>query len=168
VAGLEAVDRVPGRFEALGGGPRPVVVIDYAHTPDGFERVLSTCRDLRPRRLVTVFGCGGDRDRAKRPVMGAIAARASDRVYLTTDNPRGERAESIVHDIRAGIERSRDVVVELDRARAIHAAVAESKPGDLVALLGKGHEDYQMVGAEKHPFSDRREAEEALASWKAR
>jgi len=114
-----------------------------------------------------VFGCGGDRDASKRPVMGAIAARVSDRVVLTTDNPRSERVESIIDDIRAGIDRARDVVVELDRARAIRWAIAQSRPGDLVALLGKGHEDYQIVGTEKFPFSDRTQAQEALASWPA-
>jgi UDP-N-acetylmuramoyl-L-alanyl-D-glutamate--2,6-diaminopimelate ligase len=165
--GLQAVDRVPGRFEALGGGSKPVVVVDYAHTPDGFERVLATCRGLKPKRLVTVFGCGGDRDRSKRPLMGAIAARASDRVILTTDNPRSERVEAIVDDIRAGIDRAREVVVELDRARAIRSAVSQARAGDLVALLGKGHEDYQIIGNEKQPFSDREQAEEALASWTA-
>ena len=166
-AGLEGVDRIPGRFEALGGGTQPVVVVDYAHTPDGFERVLGTCRALKPKRLVAVFGCGGDRDRTKRPVMGAIAARACDRVILTTDNPRSERVESIVADIRAGIEPNADVVVDLDRAHAIRSAIASCKAGDLVALLGKGHEDYQIVGTDTFPFSDRKQAEEALASWPA-
>jgi UDP-N-acetylmuramoyl-L-alanyl-D-glutamate--2,6-diaminopimelate ligase len=166
-AGLEAVDRVPGRFEALGGGNRPVVVIDYAHTPDGFERVLGTCRALRPRRIITVFGCGGDRDRTKRPVMGAIAQRLCDRCYLTTDNPRTERVEDIIADIRAGM-RDENVVVELDRERAIRTAIGESRAGDLVALLGKGHEDYQIMGTTKVPFSDRRVAEEGLAQWGAR
>ena len=166
-AGLEAVARVPGRFEALGGGSKPVVVVDYAHTPDGFERVLATCRGLQPQRLVTVFGCGGDRDASKRPIMGAIAARASDRVVLTTDNPRSERVEAIIEEIRGGIDRACDVVVELDRARAIRTAIAESRAGDLVALLGKGHEDYQIIGNEKLPFSDREQAEGALATWPA-
>jgi len=166
-AGLESVDRVPGRFESLGGGDRPVVVIDYAHTPDGFERVLGTCRSLKPARIVTVFGCGGDRDRSKRPVMGGIAQRESARVYLTTDNPRTERVEDIVADIQRGM-RNENVVVELDRARAIRAAIAECGRGDLVALLGKGHEDYQIIGAEKVPWSDRRAAEEGLAQWRPR
>lgn len=167
-AGLEAIDRVPGRFEALGGGDRPVVVIDYAHTPDGFERVLGTCRDLKPRRLVVVFGCGGDRDRTKRPVMGGIAAREGDRTYLTTDNPRSERVEDIVAEIHKGMPRTADVVVELDRARAIHNAIAESGAGDIVAVLGKGHEDHQIIGAEKLPWSDRTQAEKELAQWSAR
>ena len=165
--GLSAVDQVPGRFEALGGGSKPVVVVDYAHTPDGFERVLATCRGLKPRRLVAVFGCGGDRDKSKRPVMGAIAARVCDRVVLTTDNPRSERVESIIDDIRAGIDRTDDVAVDLDRARAIRSAIAQSGPGDLIALLGKGAEEYQIIGNEKIPWSDRGQAEEALASWPA-
>jgi len=166
-AGLESVDRIPGRFEALGGGDRPVVVIDYAHTPDGFERVLGTCQSLKPKRIITVFGCGGDRDRSKRPIMGGIAQRVSNRVYLTTDNPRSERVEDIIADIRGGM-REENVVVELDRARAVHAAIHECRPGELVALLGKGHEDYQIIGAEKLPWSDRRAAEEGLAQWSAR
>jgi UDP-N-acetylmuramoyl-L-alanyl-D-glutamate--2,6-diaminopimelate ligase len=166
--GLEAIDRVPGRFEALGGDNRPVVVIDYAHTPDGFERVLGTCRSLKPARILTVFGCGGDRDRAKRPVMGGIAQRLSDRCYLTTDNPRTERVEDIVEGIMGGMKRTADVVVELDRERAIQSAIRESKPGDIVALLGKGHEDYQIIGTTRLPFSDRRVAEEELAQWRAR
>ncbi len=167
-AGLEGIDRVPGRFEALGGGERPVVVIDYAHTPDGFERVLDTCRSLKPRRLTIVFGCGGDRDRSKRAEMGRIAERLSDRCYLTTDNPRSERVEAIVDDILAGIHERDRVVVELDRPRAVAAAIAESGPRDVVALLGKGHEDYQIIGSERFPYSDRTEAEEALARWRAR
>ncbi|HET6349376.1 MAG TPA: cyanophycin synthetase, partial [Candidatus Krumholzibacteria bacterium] len=166
-AGLESVDRIPGRFEALGGGDRPVVIIDYAHTPDGFERVLGTCRSLRPKRIITVFGCGGDRDRGKRPVMGGIAQRESARVYLTTDNPRSERVEDIIADIRRGMT-DENVIVELDRERAIRDAIRESRPGELVALLGKGHEDYQIMGATRVPFSDRRVAEEGLAQWSAR
>ncbi|HKW14622.1 MAG TPA: UDP-N-acetylmuramoyl-L-alanyl-D-glutamate--2,6-diaminopimelate ligase [Candidatus Krumholzibacteria bacterium] len=165
-AGLEAVDRVPGRFEALGGGDRPVVIIDYAHTPDGFERVLGTCRSLHPKRIITVFGCGGDRDKTKRPIMGELAQRMSTRVYLTTDNPRSERVEDIIADIRRGMQ-DQNVVVELDRERAIRAAINESKPGDLVALLGKGHEDYQIIGAGKLPWSDRRAAEEGLSQWRS-
>jgi len=167
-AGLESIGHVPGRFEALGGGSRPVVIIDYAHTPDGFERVLATCRSLRPRKLVTVFGCGGDRDRAKRPVMGGIAQRASDRCYLTTDNPRGENAADIVEDILGGMQRTSSAVVDLDRARAIRSALAECVAGDIVAILGKGAEEYQQVGSESLPWSDRAQAEEALSQWRAR
>ncbi len=168
LAGLESVSQIPGRFEALGGDDRPVVVIDYAHTPDGFEKVLETCRVLRPRRLTVVFGCGGDRDHAKRPIMGGLAERYCDRVFLTTDNPRSENASAIVEDILAGFDDRTRAVVELDRGRAIRAALAESGPHDLVALLGKGHEQYQIVGAKKIPYSERAQAEEALAQWRAR
>jgi UDP-N-acetylmuramoyl-L-alanyl-D-glutamate--2,6-diaminopimelate ligase len=167
-AGLEAIDRVPGRFEALGGGDRPVVVIDYAHTPDGFQRVLETCRGLKPRRLTVVFGCGGDRDRAKRPVMGALAERYCDSCYVTTDNPRSERVETIVEEVLGGMRERANAIVELDRARAIASAIAESGPDDLVALLGKGHEEYQIIGNEKIPYNERARAEEALAQWRAR
>jgi UDP-N-acetylmuramoyl-L-alanyl-D-glutamate--2,6-diaminopimelate ligase len=167
--GLEAIERVPGRFEAIGGGGKPVVIVDYSHTPDAMERVLSTCRELGPDRLTAVFGCGGDRDRTKRPLMGEVAARLADRCFLTTDNPRSERVESIVDDIRVGMAGgTAQVTVELDRARAIAAAVAASGPRDVVALLGKGHESYQIIGRERLPFSDRAEAERALDKWSAR
>jgi UDP-N-acetylmuramoyl-L-alanyl-D-glutamate--2,6-diaminopimelate ligase len=167
-AGLEAIDRVPGRFEALGGAGKPVVVIDYAHTPDGFEGALDTCRGLNPKRITTVFGCGGDRDRAKRPVMGGIVERMSDRCIITTDNPRSERVETIVADILSGMKRPDVAVVELDRARAVFDAIASSTAGDVVALLGKGHEDYQIIGSDRITYSDRAVAEEALARWPAR
>jgi len=165
--GLEGIERIPGRFEALGGGDRPTVIIDYAHTSDAFEAVLQMCRDLGARRVSTVFGCGGDRDRGKRPMMGAAAQRLSDTVFLTTDNPRTETIERIVLDIRSGMKSGDTVVVELDRAQAIRSAIDAAGPGDVVALLGKGHEDYQLVGTEKLPFSDRAEAEGALAAWSA-
>lgn len=167
-AGLGAIDRVPGRFEALGGAGKPVVIIDYAHTPDGFERVLDTCRALKPGAITVVFGCGGDRDRAKRPVMGSIAERAGDRCVLTTDNPRGERVETIIEGILGGMNNAGAAVVELDRARAVGDAIAGARPGDVVAVLGKGHEDYQLIGSERIPYSDRAVAEEALARWPAR
>lgn len=163
--GLEAIDRVPGRFEALGGGDKPTVIVDYSHTADAMERVLSTCRDLGPDRLTTVFGCGGDRDRSKRPLMGGVAERLSDRCFLTTDNPRSEKVEDIVADILSGMSGG-DVEVELDRGRAIARAIASSGPGDVVALLGKGHEPYQIVGTERLPFDERSEAEAALRAWR--
>ena len=166
-SGLEGIPRIPGRFEALGGGDRPTVIIDYAHTADAYEAVLQGCRDLGARRVTAVFGCGGDRDRDKRPLMGAAAQRLSDSVYITTDNPRTEEIERIVLDIRAGMKTGDAIVVELDRAAAIHSAIAAASAGDVVALLGKGHEEYQLVGAEKLPFSDRAEAEGALAAWSA-
>jgi len=166
-AGLEGIERVPGRFEALGGGDRPTVIIDYAHTADAFETVLKMCRSLGARRITTVFGCGGDRDREKRPAMGKAAQRHSDAVVITTDNPRTEAIERIVLDIRAGMKSQGETHVELDRARAIRDAIAAAAAGDVVALLGKGHEDYQIIGTDRLPFSDRAEAEGALAAWSA-
>jgi UDP-N-acetylmuramoyl-L-alanyl-D-glutamate--2,6-diaminopimelate ligase len=166
--GLESIDRVRGRFEALGGGGKPVVILDYSHTPDSMERVLATCRGLGPKRLFTVFGCGGDRDRAKRPMMGRIAQSLSDFCYLTTDNPRTEAIEVILEDILSGMNRSADNFrVELDRRSAIREAIARAGANDIVALLGKGHEDYQIIGTDRLPFSDRKEAEGALREWRA-
>jgi UDP-N-acetylmuramoyl-L-alanyl-D-glutamate--2,6-diaminopimelate ligase len=167
-AALASLERVPGRFETMGGGPRPTVVIDYAHTPDAVEQVLATCRGLGAQRLFVVFGCGGDRDRTKRPLMGRVAAAMSDACFVTTDNPRREPVQRIVADILAGVADPSRVRVELDRSRAIREAIAAARPGDVVVLLGKGHEDYQIIGEEKLPFSDRREAEGALQSWSAR
>jgi UDP-N-acetylmuramoyl-L-alanyl-D-glutamate--2,6-diaminopimelate ligase len=167
--GLEELDRIPGRFEAIGGSGKPVVIIDYCHTPDALCRVLQTCRDLNPCRLSVVFGCGGDRDRLKRPEMGRISQELADAVVLTTDNPRSERVESIIEEIVSGMDKKAEHYrVELDRGRAIHEAVAAAGPGDVVALLGKGVEEYQIVGAEWLPFSDRAEAEDALIKWKSR
>ena len=166
-AGIEATEGIVGRFEATGGGKVPTIVIDYAHTADSMEQILETCRTLGAQRVITVFGCGGDRDREKRPRMGEIAARLSDRCYVTTDNPRTEPVEQIVEDILAGVPDRSGVVVELDRERAIQAAVAEARVGDVVALLGKGHENYQIVGSKKTSFSDRKTAEGALAKWSA-
>jgi UDP-N-acetylmuramoyl-L-alanyl-D-glutamate--2,6-diaminopimelate ligase len=166
--GLEVIDRVPGRFESMGGGDRPVVVIDYAHTADAFEQILQACRSLGAKRVITVFGCGGDRDREKRPRMGEVASRLSDFCYVTTDNPRNEDIGRIVDDILAGITDRRRVTVELDRAGAIQQAVAEADAGDVVAVLGKGHENYQIMGTEKVPFSDRTTSEGALEQWSVR
>jgi UDP-N-acetylmuramoyl-L-alanyl-D-glutamate--2,6-diaminopimelate ligase len=167
--GLEAVEGVPGRFEAIGGGGRPIVIIDYSHTPDSMERVLTTCRGLGPGRVVTVFGCGGDRDATKRPLMGRVAQSFSDFVYVTMDNPRTESVESIVEDILSGMDRRQDdFTVELDRGRAILAAVGEAAADDVVVLLGKGVENCQIVGSERIPFSDRGEAEGALKKWRSR
>lgn len=164
-AGLESIAGIPGRFEAFGGRGRPVVVVDYSHTPDAFERVLTMCRELDPDRLTVVFGCGGDRDREKRPLMGGIAQRLCDRCIVTTDNPRNEPVADIVAAILSGMDTRDNVTVELDRATAVAAAVAQAGPRDIVALLGKGHERYQIVGADKLPFSDHDEARKALENW---
>ncbi|UCG51874.1 MAG: UDP-N-acetylmuramoyl-L-alanyl-D-glutamate--2,6-diaminopimelate ligase [Candidatus Latescibacterota bacterium] len=164
--GLEAVERVPGRFEAIGGGGRPLVIVDYSHTPDSLERTLEFCLGLDPDRLITVFGCGGDRDRGKRPLMGAIAQKSSHICYVTSDNPRSENPDRIIEDILAGMElEQREVVVEADRRTAIAAAIRSAGGGDLVVICGKGHEDYQIIGTTRHHFDDREEAEIALKEW---
>jgi UDP-N-acetylmuramoyl-L-alanyl-D-glutamate--2,6-diaminopimelate ligase len=141
-----------GRFEVV--ARRPYVVIDYAHTPDALARTLATARQLCQGRLTVVFGAGGNRDRAKRPAMGAAAALA-DRVVLTSDNPRDEDPMQIADAIRAGIGRHDDVRTELDRERAILLALDEARPDDVVVIAGKGHENEQIVGTERKSFSDR-------------
>jgi UDP-N-acetylmuramoyl-L-alanyl-D-glutamate--2,6-diaminopimelate ligase len=167
-AGLESVGRVPGRFDAFGGRTKPLAVVDYSHTPDSLERTLAFCRALGPRRLIVVFGCGGDRDRGKRPLMGEIAQRHADTCYVTSDNPRTEDPTAIIDDILAGMDRKKKgLVVEPDRRKAIHAAIAGAGLGDLVAICGKGHEDYQIVGTKREHFDDREEAERALNAWGA-
>jgi UDP-N-acetylmuramoyl-L-alanyl-D-glutamate--2,6-diaminopimelate ligase len=163
--GLESVEKVPGRFEALGGDGRPRVVVDYSHTPDSLQRTLEFCRALRPQRLIVVFGCGGDRDRGKRPLMGEIAQKNADVTYVTSDNPRTEDPLKIIEDILDGMDRTAGVAVESDRREAIRRAIREAGPADLVAICGKGHEDYQIVGTERRHFDDREEAESALRLW---
>lgn len=166
-SGLESVKHVPGRFEALGGGRKPVAIVDYSHTPDSLERTLKFCRNLKPKRLLTVFGCGGDRDRGKRPLMGEIAQKYSDICYVTSDNPRTEDPMAIIEEILAGMDRgSKRLMVEEDRRKAIHSAVSNASEGDLVAICGKGHEDYQIIGRTRHHFDDREEAEHALGTWR--
>jgi len=166
--GLESIERIPGRFETVGGKDKPVVILDYCHTPDSMQQVLQTCRDLNPGRIIVVFGCGGDRDRTKRPAMGRIAQSQSDFVYVTTDNPRNEPVDAIVEEILSGMDRrADDFRVELDRSRAIGDAIAAASAGDVVALLGKGTEECQIVGNDRLPFSDRKEAEGALQAWRA-
>ncbi len=152
----------PGRMETFGGGDAPVVIVDYAHTPDALERVLAQTRALTSGSLICVFGCGGERDRAKRPLMGAAAARHAHRIILTDDNPRGEDPQTIITDIQAGISPRQSVTVERDRAAAIMAAVAAAVPGDTIVVAGKGHESEQLIAGERTPFSDRATVREAL------
>jgi UDP-N-acetylmuramoyl-L-alanyl-D-glutamate--2,6-diaminopimelate ligase len=160
---------VPGRLERCDEpGDDIVVLVDYAHTPDALERVLSATRSLTSGRLICVFGCGGDRDRAKRFGMGALAGRLADRTLVTSDNPRSEQPESIAEAIVAGLRTTAaryDVV--LDRREAIASAIAEAEAGDVVLLAGKGHEPYQIIGPERRPFDDRVEARRALALRRA-
>lgn len=147
---------VPGRMECFGGGADlPLVVVDYAHTPDALEKALTAARAHCRGRLWCVFGCGGERDRGKRPQMASIAERLADRIVITDDNPRGEDGDAIVNDILAGFERRTDVQVERDRARAVANALHSAAPGDVVLVAGKGHEGYQVIGGRSLPYSDR-------------
>ncbi|HSF04217.1 MAG TPA: UDP-N-acetylmuramoyl-L-alanyl-D-glutamate--2,6-diaminopimelate ligase [Methylomirabilota bacterium] len=162
---LVGVGAVPGRFEQVSSGQPFLVVVDYAHTPDALERVLGTARKLTPGRLGVVFGCGGDRDRGKRPVMGAIAARLADQVWVTSDNPRSERPEAIIEEIVAGMsgaDAAGRLVREADRRAAIAGALRWASAGDTVVIAGKGHESYQIVGNVVLPFDDRDVAHQIL------
>jgi UDP-N-acetylmuramoyl-L-alanyl-D-glutamate--2,6-diaminopimelate ligase len=162
-AALPAAGRVPGRFEPVDEGQPFAVLVDYAHTPDSLENVLGAARPLTAGRLVCVFGCGGDRDRGKRPQMGAIAARLADHTIVTSDNPRSEEPAAIVDEILAGIEDRSATEAIVDRHEAIERAVAHARPGDIVVIAGKGHEQGQeFAGGRKLPFDDVGVAREAL------
>ncbi|MEN6645582.1 MAG: UDP-N-acetylmuramoyl-L-alanyl-D-glutamate--2,6-diaminopimelate ligase [Armatimonadia bacterium] len=162
VSGLQALASVPGRLEKVNRGQDFAVLVDYAHTPDALENVLRAARELEPSTLICVFGCGGDRDRTKRPQMGKIAGDLADVVIVTSDNPRSERPEDIVADITAGMAGTQ-YEVEVDREQAIHKAIAQAGGGDIVVIAGKGHEDYQeFEGGRKVHFDDREVAAEAL------
>jgi UDP-N-acetylmuramoyl-L-alanyl-D-glutamate--2,6-diaminopimelate ligase len=164
---LATVDRVPGRYEVYRGAG-VTGVVDYAHTPLAFERILATVRDTGPRRIFCIFGCGGERDRTKRPEMARIAGRLADVAYVTIDNPRREPIERIMEDTLAGFEGTTARWERIDdRAEAIRRAVAEAAPGDVVCLLGKGDEPYQWIGDEKRPWSDREALKAALAGREA-
>ncbi|MFC3798174.1 UDP-N-acetylmuramoyl-L-alanyl-D-glutamate--2,6-diaminopimelate ligase [Cohnella sp. GCM10012308] len=168
VASLEAVPGVPGRVEALDEGQPYAVVVDYAHTPDGLDNVLRAVREIAEGRVICVFGCGGDRDRTKRPIMGKIAAGLADVLLVTSDNPRSEDPLAILRDIEAGLKE--DAVdpgryeLEPDRGAAIHKAVEMAGPGDVVLIAGKGHETYQIIGGVTHDFDDRLTARDAIRS----
>ncbi len=162
---MQRLDTVPGRMQLLGGGELPPVVVDYAHTPDALEKALLAAREHCAGWLSVVFGCGGDRDRGKRPQMGRLAERLADRVYVTDDNPRSESSAVIIDEILAGMQAPEGAVVEPDRRQAIQRAINEASPGDLVLVAGKGHEDYQLVGAERLHFDDREEVAQALKAW---
>jgi len=153
-AALEALQPINGRMNRLGGGALPLVVVDYSHKPDALEQVLAALRAHCNGKLVCVFGCGGDRDVGKRPIMGAIAERMADVVIVTDDNPRGEDGDAIVAQIVAGMRAPERATVERDRARAIDIAIAQARAGDAVLIAGKGHETYQEIGGAKHPFDD--------------
>ncbi|MBW4498441.1 MAG: UDP-N-acetylmuramoyl-L-alanyl-D-glutamate--2,6-diaminopimelate ligase [Scytonema hyalinum WJT4-NPBG1] len=155
---------VPGRMERVQMTPNQdiSVIVDYAHTPDSLENLLKASRPFIPGKMICVFGCGGDRDRTKRPKMGRIAAELADVAVVTSDNPRTEDPERILQDILAGIPETVKPIVICDRATAIRTAILQAQPGDGVLLAGKGHEDYQILGTEKIHFDDREHAREAL------
>ena len=174
--GVENCPQIPGRVERVQTSreAEPMVVVDYAHTPDAIDKLLATLRPLASERLVAVFGCGGDRDRSKRPLMAEAVARWSDRVVATSDNPRSEDPLQILKDVEAGLAMLRRVEVEAldatdgsyamisDRRRAIETAIGIARPGDMVVIAGKGHEDYQIVGPDRLHFDDREQARSAL------
>ncbi len=167
-SGLEQVRDVPGRFERVEAGQDFTVVVDYAHTEDALVRLLTTAQSLTTGRIITVFGCGGDRDRGKRPKMGRAAVRYSDVVVLTSDNPRTEDPMAILKEVETGVREALAVKSNVryemiaDRRQAIEAAVREARPGDMVLIAGKGHEDYQIIGTTKFHFDDREVAREAI------
>ena len=167
-ARLSALEAPPGRMQRLGGDGAPLVAIDYAHTPDALENALVALRDeavARGGRLICAFGCGGDRDPGKRPLMGEVAARLADSVLITSDNPRSESPQAIADAIRVGAPQAE---ILLDRRAAIAAAIESAAVADVVLLAGKGHETYQETAGTQQPFSDLREAEAALAAWQKR
>ena len=164
--GLGAATPVPGRFEPVDIGQPFGVIVDYAHTPDGLRVALQAARGVTRGRLIVVFGCGGDRDATKRPLMGEIAQNGADFVILTSDNPRGESPAAIISDVVRGFPTGStgDYVIELDRRAAISAALSMAEAGDVVVIAGKGHEATQTIGTEVRPFDDRVVARELLAA----
>jgi UDP-N-acetylmuramoyl-L-alanyl-D-glutamate--2,6-diaminopimelate ligase len=168
--GVQALAGVPGRFEMVSGKKDEVtVVVDYAHTDDALRNLLETARPLARGRLITVFGCGGDRDRTKRPLMGAVAGRLSDLIVITSDNPRSEDPSRIIEEIQRGItadtrkDAGQRLLTIVDRGAAIARAIELARPGDLVLIAGKGHEKYQVIGDRVLPFDDVAVAREALS-----
>lgn len=159
--GLEKISRVAGRFEPVDLGQDFSVIVDYAHTPQELEHLLKAARELNPQRIITVFGCGGDRDRSKRPLMGRAVADNSDIVVVTSDNPRTEDPNQIITDILPGLG-SREYILISDRKEAIYKSIELAQKGDMVIIAGKGHEDYQILGTAKIHFDDREIAGEAL------
>jgi UDP-N-acetylmuramoyl-L-alanyl-D-glutamate--2,6-diaminopimelate ligase len=177
--GIEALRFVPGRLEKVGATGQPAVFVDYAHTDDALRRVLQNLSEFRTGRIITVFGCGGDRDKGKRPLMGEAAAAYSDLTIVTSDNPRTEDPLVIIREIEKGIRTGKlaDIndtawhpadqryLVIPDRKAAIAAAIGLADTRDIVLIAGKGHEDYQIIGTQKFPFDDRTIAREELTRW---
>jgi len=170
VQACSALTPVPGRMECVSLPGRPLVAVDYAHTPDALAKALDALRPLARQRggqLWCVFGCGGNRDSAKRPLMGAVASGHADRVLVTSDNPRSETMEVIISQILLGLAGTPGVIVEPDRARAIVQALSQADSADVVLIAGKGHEDYQEIAGKRWPFSDLVQVKQALAQWPA-
>ena len=166
IGALEQVNGIAGRFQSVPGTKEFSVIVDYAHTPDGLENVISTAQAFAKGRVITVFGCGGDRDRTKRPLMGEVAANLSDYCVVTSDNPRTEDPKRILQDILPGVAKHMEPEfyhVEVDRRKAIFYAIMMAQTGDVVLLAGKGHENYQDVQGVKHHFDDYEIAQEAIA-----
>jgi len=175
-AGIEKVTPVPGRMELIEEKKDFTILVDYAHTPDALEKVLLTLREFSPQRIITVFGCGGDRDQKKRPLMGEIAGRLSDLVVITSDNPRTEPPEKIIAEIEEGIKKTgigeiplseksnhfKGYIAVIDRFEAIKIALQKARKGDIVLVAGKGHENYQIWGEKRLPFDDREQIRKAL------
>jgi UDP-N-acetylmuramoyl-L-alanyl-D-glutamate--2,6-diaminopimelate ligase len=164
IKAIANVRAAPGRMETFGGEKAPLAVVDYAHTPDALRKALSAARAHCAGRLAVVFGCGGDRDAGKRPIMGAIAAELADDIVITDDNPRTESPQEIAANVAAGIPAGKPYRIELDRAVAIRESLADAQPTDVVLIAGKGHEDYQIYGSERRPFSDQKVVAAALAA----
>ena len=162
VQALEALQGVPGRFQRVAGADDFGVIVDYAHTPDGLDNILQAAKALHPKRIITVFGCGGDRDRTKRPIMGGIAERYSDRIIITSDNPRSESPERIIQEIKDGLSPHSEYETLTDRREAIQRAIALAEKDDLVIIAGKGHETYQQFADRTIHFDDVEVAAEAL------
>lgn len=166
VQGVETVQGVPGRFESVDCGQDFAIIIDFAHTPDGLKNILQTAKQFAQGKIILVFGCGGDRDKTKRPLMGEIAARFADRWIITSDNPRSEDPNAIIEDIVAGVRRGKDVAgkyeIVPDRREAIFSAVLEAKKNDLIIIAGKGHENYQILRDRTIYFDDREVVKDAL------
>ena len=170
IDGLESLEGVKGRFERVECGQDFLVVVDYAHTPDALQRLIQAARAVSGGRVITMFGCGGDRDKGKRREMGLIGAALSDIAVITSDNPRSEDPVSIINDIKEGIpaDRAADCMLITDRAQAIAKAIELARPGDAVLIAGKGHEDYQEINGARMPFSDCQAAIDALKDQKTR
>jgi UDP-N-acetylmuramoyl-L-alanyl-D-glutamate--2,6-diaminopimelate ligase len=168
VEGIQNLRTVRGRFDQIISPNGWTAIVDYAHTPDALENCLQTIREVLPAeqrgKIITVFGCGGNRDRGKRPLMGTTATELSDVTVITSDNPRDEKPENIISEITEGVVRGTTVHIEVDRRKAIVLALDMARSGDVVLVVGKGHEDYQIIGGVKHHFDDREEIERYITA----